>query len=280
MKRVCCSKINDFYKKHKRKLGISGAMMGIVIGFVFFIIIIPLIINQAFDMPAHINAMVARWGAGDVLAFYGAVLATTGTIVLGYVAVHQNRKSHILNLDMQKLNSEMQKLEQAKLISIVSIKELMLSKQSAESPNCSNSKMPSLDVVQMALDKFSSPQCYHIDVEFLNCSEYPIVQLFAHAGEDNNINCLLYGIQPRVEKTLYIEPKGTICIRFVLPSISFENFKKFGLSMSLYFINVFDYHSKARLYISDLSSRTRKPIYQYRQAKFTDIRPKEDVRYE
>jgi len=229
---------------------------------------IPLFINILFIIPAPFDFFISRWEAGYALSFYASLLSFSGAILLGAVAVIQNRKLHNLTLTMQKL-------QQAQFISMVSTKKLMLSKQSSELPTYRNAQMPSIDVMQLALDDFKSPQCYHIDVEFTNSSEYPIVQLFANAGEEDNVNCLLYGIQPSVNKPIYIEAKGIQCIRFVIPSISFEKFKKFGFSLGLCFVNVFDYHTKARLYINDLSTPSRIPPYTYRLAKFTDVRPKD-----
>ena len=255
-------KVRRFLLKHVCKIVIGFA------SFLLFVLFVPFIINVAFQKPALNDVFISKWGAGDALGFYGSIIAAIGTIVLGYVAVSQNRKAHDINVQMQRL-------QQAQFISMVSIKDLMLSKRSSEQSKYRNAKMPNIDIAQMTLDGFNSTQFYHIDVEFVNSSEYPIVQLLAHAGKEENANCLMYGIKPHIDKAIYIEANGIQCIRFIIPCISFENLKNFKFYITLRFINVFDYQTKAFLYIDDLSSQSQKPSYQYRLAKFTDIRPKE-----
>ena len=42
-------------------------------------------------MPAISEAFVAEWDAGDALGYYGAILSFIGTVVLGALALYQNR---------------------------------------------------------------------------------------------------------------------------------------------------------------------------------------------
>ena len=42
-------------------------------------------------MPAISEAFVAEWDAGDTLGYYGAILSFIGTVVLGALALYQNR---------------------------------------------------------------------------------------------------------------------------------------------------------------------------------------------
>lgn len=42
-------------------------------------------------MPAISEAFVAEWDAGDALGYYGAILSFIATVVLGALALYQNR---------------------------------------------------------------------------------------------------------------------------------------------------------------------------------------------
>ena len=81
----------NFWQKKMFWIPMSIIVLGILLFFV------PFIINWSFRTPATYDAFLARWGAGDTLAFYGAILATAGTIILGYVAYWQSKLAHKLN---------------------------------------------------------------------------------------------------------------------------------------------------------------------------------------
>ena len=94
----------------------------------FFIIlflaslIIPFAINWAYKCGLNSeNAFVTMWGADDVLSFYGSYLSAIGTIVLGIVAIHQNNKASEQTERANELAAQMQRLEQAKFVSMVDL---------------------------------------------------------------------------------------------------------------------------------------------------------------
>lgn len=65
---------------------------GIVIAaLLFFIAGVPLIIHILFKMNSGIPFLEAEWTAGDALGYYGSILSFIGTVVLGALALYQNR---------------------------------------------------------------------------------------------------------------------------------------------------------------------------------------------
>lgn len=227
---------------------------------------IPFAINELYKVD---GGYITQWGAADVLSFYGSYLTFIGTVVLGIVAIYQNKKAH-------QLNEQLQKLQQAQFISIVSISNLEISKQSVKHPNYLNTHMRDIEIIYLTADKFETAQCYHLDIEFYNSSSYPIVQIIAHAGLRNNITGMLWGMVNSKDVTTYIPACEKKAIRFIVPSAVFEHEKKFQFTLSIDFYNIFNYGTPATIYFEDLENTSRKNSYKYRLSKFTDIRPKDE----
>ncbi len=53
----------------------------IIVAIVFFVFVVPFLIHWAFKTPAFCNFLVPKWCAGDVLSFYGAILASIATVL-------------------------------------------------------------------------------------------------------------------------------------------------------------------------------------------------------
>ena len=83
-----------------------------------FLFLFPFFINLAFRGSAPFDVFAARWGAGDVLAFYGATLTT---IVLIYVAYWQTKLSQELNELPLKYTEASLTAEHAAIIAVDSI---------------------------------------------------------------------------------------------------------------------------------------------------------------
>ena len=81
----------DWIKKHIAIICVSSLI--IILG-------IPFIIHLLFkiQLPAD-NFWAAKWSAGDILSYYGSVLAFIGTVVLGILALYQN---HIIKTEADK----------------------------------------------------------------------------------------------------------------------------------------------------------------------------------
>lgn len=227
-------------------------------------LIVPFIINESYKVGA---GYITKWGAADVLSFYGSYLTFIGTVILGAVAIYQNKKAH-------QLNEQLQKLQQAQYISMVSISKLEISKQSVKCPKYLNTHMRDIEIIDLTADQFKTEQCYHLDIEFENSSSYPIVQIIAHTGSWNEVSEIFWGIVDFKEATIYIPEHGKKAIRFIIPRDVFEQKKEYQFYLDVNFYNVFDYGTPATIYIDDLESLLRENKYKYCLSKITDIRPK------
>lgn len=224
---------------------------------------IAIAINESYKAG---KGYITLWQPADTLAFYGSYLSFVGTVVLGAVAVYQNKKA-------QDLNEQLQKLQQAQYISMVSATKVMLETRSSTTPNFMNTQMRDINVVNLAADGFTTKNCYHIDVEFKNDSEYPIVQMQVHPGARANGNGQLYGMKNLIDQAVYIAKGESKCYRYIVPCEVFEQTQRYGLQLSITFINVFDYATPAALHIPDLQDKNHRNEYQYRLSKFIDVRP-------
>lgn len=225
-------------------------------------LVIPIIINELYKPSV---GYVTLWSAEDVLAFYGSYLSFIGTIVLGIAAIYQNKKAHLLN-------EQMQKLQQAQFISMISISNLEISKRSSTHPQYVNMNMRTLEFIDLTAENFECTHCYHVDILFENSSQYPIVQIVAHGGSRQNINCLFWGMVKHKESAIYIPEHGTQAIRFIIPSTVFEAQQCYQLALSIDFINIFGYKTVATVNLPNLKNETQRNEYIYRLAMFTDLR--------
>lgn len=64
-----------------------------LIAFITFMIIfgIPFIIHVLFKLHSNIDFFVAEWTAGELLSYYGSILAFLGTVILGALSLYQNQ---------------------------------------------------------------------------------------------------------------------------------------------------------------------------------------------
>lgn len=230
--------------------------------------------------------LATNWNRADILDYWGNVLSVVGTVVLGVIAILQTSKAHeqtdranqlAQNALMQtekanKLAAQMQKLEQANFVSMVSVSNVQVGKRSAENPKYKNMDMPNIEIIDLTADSFRSTFCYHIDTMFENDSDYPIVQIICHAGAHDNMTYLLYGMKS-VDCAIYIPPHGKQAIRFIVPREIFEKNDTYKFSLSVALINIYDYATRATIHISDLEMKNHKLEYSYRLAKFIDVRP-------
>ena len=71
----------DWMKNHKK-----------IIAFIIFMIIfgVPLIIHILFKLHPNNDFFVAEWSAGELLSYYGSILAFLGTVILGDFSLYQN----------------------------------------------------------------------------------------------------------------------------------------------------------------------------------------------
>ena len=292
----------DMFLEHLKKHRL--AVVIIVFAIVLFAVVgVPLFINWAFSKPAWCDFFAVDWDAEDALAYYGSVLSFIGTVSLGAITVLQTRKVHKQTdtannistdaLEQTKqsngiaqaalgqaqrandLAAEMQKLERAKFVSLVSMEQLTTSKHGIDSSNYPNpdSKMSVAETISMVSPHYrKSNEYYHVDIRFKNDSDFPILHISANAWDRRNNKALDYGIKPD-DRAIYIPPKKELCIRFLIPTRAFIDYKVFGLTMQFAFTNVYDYTSIATLTIEDLTVNGTNTECTYQLEKITDASP-------
>ncbi len=72
----------NWLKKHKILMGLLSIV--IILG-------VPLAIHILFKINSGIPFFEAEWTAGEALGYYGSILSFIGTVVLGILALYQNR---------------------------------------------------------------------------------------------------------------------------------------------------------------------------------------------
>lgn len=80
----------DWMKKHKK-----------LIALIIFMIIfgVPFIIHILFKLHPNNDFFVAEWSAGELLSYYGSILAFWGTVILGALSLYQN---HLIKQESDK----------------------------------------------------------------------------------------------------------------------------------------------------------------------------------
>jgi len=240
----------------------------ILLGVLLFGVAVPLVINVLFKFNSSIKIFQAEWKAGDALNFYGVFLASLGTVFLGAVAFFQNRQAN-------KLNADMQKMQQAQFVSMVSIEKLEVNTRNAKYPNYINMDFKEPEVFNLTLQNYTTIDCFHIDISLYNISDFPIVEISVFSEQSGDFNAALYGIAPIVEKPIYIDKKASKNIRIIIPTKAFKAPNQKSITLNLWYGNIFDYRTKASIYIEDLTHEGHKADYKYRLNKFTDVKPKE-----
>ncbi|HAZ36956.1 MAG TPA: hypothetical protein DEF85_06350 [Clostridiaceae bacterium] len=81
--------------------------------FLFFIIVMPLILNWIYYLDAPCNFFTVGYDISDILGYYGAILTFIGTISLGIITVYQNYVSQKKTDEINKLTLELQKRSMA-----------------------------------------------------------------------------------------------------------------------------------------------------------------------
>lgn len=98
----------EWMKKHKLiSIGI------LVLLFVFFIILMPLILNTMYYSDAPCNFFTVGYDISSILNYYGAILTFIGTVSLGAITVYQNYISQKKTDEINRLTLELQKKSMA-----------------------------------------------------------------------------------------------------------------------------------------------------------------------
>lgn len=95
-------------KKHRFVFGILTILL-----FVFFIIIIPLILNKIYYAKSICNFFIVGYSVDYILGYYGNVLTFVGTISLGIITVYQNHISQQKTEEINRLQLQIAKRNMA-----------------------------------------------------------------------------------------------------------------------------------------------------------------------
>ena len=98
----------DWIKKYKKiSIGI------VVFLFLFFIILMPLILNTIYYLDAPCAFFSVGYDISNILDYYGSIMTFIGTIILGSITVYQNYLSQKKTEEVNKLTLELQKKSMA-----------------------------------------------------------------------------------------------------------------------------------------------------------------------
>ncbi|WP_410506362.1 hypothetical protein ACER0A_004785 [Haloimpatiens sp. FM7315] len=98
----------EWMKNHKKvSIGV------IILLFLFFIIIMPLILNLIYYLDAPCDFFDVGYDISNILDYYGAILTFIGTVSLGIITVYQNYVSQKKTDEVNKLTLELQKKSMA-----------------------------------------------------------------------------------------------------------------------------------------------------------------------
>lgn len=97
------------WMKNHKKISI-GAIILLVL---FFIIIMPLILNIIYYSKVPFHFFYVGYDISNILDYYGSILTFIGTLILGIITVYQNYVSQKKTDEVNKLTLELQKKSMA-----------------------------------------------------------------------------------------------------------------------------------------------------------------------
>ena len=248
-------KINETKEKIKRKLAsLSPNVIWVAIAIMFL-----LAIQVLFTIPAPNKWLDAVWEADGFIVFIG-------TVVLGFVAVSQN-------IQANKLNANMQKLEEARFISMISLRDFKTNYRDGKCTNQNTVDYKNSETIDF-VDISDSAKNLEVYSEFYNSSEFPIVGISSNVGKSEYFAQKFLGVKPVIDKPVYISEKGGKKFTFLIPfnhvTQIIGSSGESEIVITLFFENIFGYRTKATLvmYIGK-----KEITYSYRMAKFVDVKP-------
>lgn len=207
----------------EKRLKIIGYIIGTIILIVFFVIVIPVIINEAYKVE---KGYITFWGANDALSYYGDVLAFAGTVILGAITVK-------LSINANNINERLISLEEASRTPVLKMTEIKLSDKIESMHIDKKSLYYRLDdqLIQTNADIQNSHLIYNyfIEICLTNISENTICDVSIDKAEILAKNCIpLYlGNQEVKENSANIIAKNNeINIQFKVKEEFFYKFYK------------------------------------------------------
>lgn len=259
------AKLTAFIKRHWLAVVLCCVIVALVIS-----VIVPFIINESYKKGA---GYITLWEAKDVLAFYGCFLSFLGSLSLGIVAIFQNKKANDQTAKANKLTEQMQRLEQAKFISMVEVKlnQHIITYQTIGQVK-SHTRAAGY-FISLAADCPGITKCYILDTTITNKSDFPIVQIGIHPGKRGTNVAELFGMINYQNVVVYIPANGAMRLEIAIPSDLLKAASITSLALSFEFTNIFDYSTAATLYLEDYGVENKSFRAQYRLSKFVDVKP-------
>lgn len=94
---------------------------------IFTAFILPLIIvHILFKLTTDIDWFVAKWEAGDVLAYIAGFEALLGTVILGLITVKQSQDAQEMNECLSRENNYLQKISVQRLLPFIKIPKVIV----------------------------------------------------------------------------------------------------------------------------------------------------------
>ncbi len=269
------SKIWQFIKDHQCDV-IFGAITVLLA-----VCGVPLLINWAFSKPAWFDCFAVDWNVDAALSYYGSALGFIGTVVLGAITVYQTKEAHKqtekANTQTEKANqlaeealaqtqranelaAKMQKLEEARFLSMVSVENVRFKK--VKFADLTDDKVPFMlphtDKASLVdLTNGSNPsECYIIDTIIKNSSDFHIGTLSAVA----NYLGSTWSIPP---KRNGIAPNSQMNTRILIPYTNRKTAGEYNLRVHFYLTNIFEYTTHLTLAIKDISNADGKYSYNF-----------------
>lgn len=269
------NKIWQFIKGHPRDV-IVGAIIVLLA-----VCGVPLLINWAFSEPAWFDCFAVDWNVEDALSYYGSALGFIGTVVLGAITVYQTKEAHKqtekANTQTEKANqlaeealaqtqranelaAKMQKLEEARFLSMVSVENVRF--KIVKSAETSDSKTP-------FMFSHTSKTCLIDFADGLKHSEYCVIDTIMKNSSDFHIGTLsavatyLGSTWTIAPKRNGVAPNGQMNARILIPYIKRKPVGEYHLRIHLYFTNIFGYTTHLTLAIKDITNADGKNSYNY-----------------
>lgn len=192
----------DWIKRHRFMLFLLS---------LFLLLCVPLIIHIIFKIPSEHSFITPEWSAGELLSYYGAILAFLGTVFLGALALYQNDL-------FKKQNDKIMQLQNVPYFSYVDLEFTGQVVKSTNDHNCP----PGFYLIERAANKF-----LFCSFDANNMSNYPICFIKATLqGFDSLSNrwISVTGDPAPVSKTITIPPgqEHTVYIGYSSPWAIFE----------------------------------------------------------
>lgn len=239
----------QWIKNHKKlSIGI------IILLSLFFIIIMPLILNMIYYLDAPFDFFNVGYDISSILNYYGAVLTFVGTVSLGIITVYQNYISQKKTDEVNKLTLQLQK------------KSMAMAEQNYEKEKLyiTDKKIPKFELK----NSFSNGHYMNLRAELKNVSDFIVSGIKSVSFEVFDESDTIVTTSEKVKsKAFSLSPGQETLIEFnnialgsknlvnVYGQEVYDSFKKFTMVWSFQCEDSYSniHYYKAKLYIEDIN---------------------------